>query len=583
MLGHRAFWTLVLAFGLAGLASCGGGTSSSSSTTPPPTTYTVTATAGTGTTISPTSAPVQAGGVATFTVGLQSGYQNLVATGCTISGTTCTTGAINANATVTLSATPIPTYTVTASVDAHMYVTPTTISGPAGSVVPVTVTTDTGVVVKSSTTTGSVVVSTPSGNSYPVTINGNGTIHFLGATSNNVYALNYLRITPEVLYADQFATTPVVITASTYGTLDHMATCYFPATFNQNLPLTYNCVPMVDSGYSGGEHLFSLSFVSGLTPALRYDNGTLDALGLDVCAYDAFGKILSSGAGNEFSSGLGMASGLELGVVSRSLAVSITQVAPDVYSTSNAINVVRAYSASEVDGYSTTMARVLTLYPDVSRVGAMFDFGRTRDGNISHGGPYNGQPISGIGLSTSTPTTTWASEIVITPSDLGLTAVLHELGHSFSNYLSNSQLPLGDSARHTTLSTLAPGQMSEENNQFLSPQPGGGFLMTQVQVNKQGECSKVFTAAGSDIVATYGTRNPVPTSSYKFPTIFVGLSEQPMTPAEMAFLNRIAVYLASNEIDNGSTVGLFPACSTPSFSIATQGTGQMTTTIPAPK
>ena len=138
MLGHRAFWTLALAFGLAGFAGCGGGTSSSSST-PPPTTYTVTATAGTGTTITPSSTTVQAGATASFTVGLQSGYQNLVATGCTISGTTCTTGAINANATVTLSATAIPTYTVTATAGTGTTISPTSATVQAGATATFTV------------------------------------------------------------------------------------------------------------------------------------------------------------------------------------------------------------------------------------------------------------------------------------------------------------------------------------------------------------------------------------------------------------------------------------------------------------
>jgi hypothetical protein len=545
--------------------------------------------------------------------------------GYTVSPTS-TTVTVNGAAVsgVNFTATAIPIFTITAGVDAHMYVTPAFITGPAGTVGSFTVTTDTGVVVKSVAVTGSVVVGTPSGNSYPVTINSNGTIHFLGATSNNVYVLNWLRTNPQVLYADQFATTPFIITASTYGTLDHMNLCYFIDWFNQNLPSTYNCVPMADAGYSGGEHMFSLSFVSGLTPASRYDNGTLDALKVTAYAYDVSNNVISSVSGQEFSpTGLGIDNDLELGVVSRSLAVTITQVAPDVFSTPNAINVVRAYSASEGDGYSTTMTRVLALFPDVSRVGVMVDFGRTRDGNISHGGPYNGQPVSGIGsISVIPPVTTLASEATITPSDLGLTAVLHELGHSFSNYLSNSQLPLGDSFRHTTLSTLTPGQMSEEND-ILQPQSGGGYKMVAPDT-KQNYCrnysalelyllglapasaipsglylnpayinsvqlgvtiptSEVFTATGSDVVATYGARNPIPSSSYKFPTIFVGLSEQPMTPAEMAFLNRIAVYLASNETDNGSTVGLFPACSTPSFSIATQGMGVMTTTVPTPK
>jgi N-acetylneuraminic acid mutarotase len=86
------------------LTACGGGGSSGGSP-PSVTTYNVSATAGTGGSISPSSATVNAAGTTTFTVTPKSGYVLGSVTGCggTLAGSTYTTGAINANCTVTAS------------------------------------------------------------------------------------------------------------------------------------------------------------------------------------------------------------------------------------------------------------------------------------------------------------------------------------------------------------------------------------------------------------------------------------------------------------------------------------------------
>ena len=80
------------------------------------TTYTVSTSAGAGTTISPSSAQVSSGGSTSFTVTLSSGYDTLVVSGCggSLVGNTYTTGAITADCTVTAGATEI-TYTVSTS------------------------------------------------------------------------------------------------------------------------------------------------------------------------------------------------------------------------------------------------------------------------------------------------------------------------------------------------------------------------------------------------------------------------------------------------------------------------------------
>ncbi|WP_279342856.1 beta strand repeat-containing protein [Geothrix paludis] len=133
------FFTRLATLGLVvGLAACGGGGGGGgSSSTPPsnPTTYTVTAVASAGTTITPATITVQSGQTASFTVGLLSGYSNLVVTGGggTLSGSTYTTGPITSNTTVTASATPTPaTYTVTAVAGAGTTISPATITVQSG-------------------------------------------------------------------------------------------------------------------------------------------------------------------------------------------------------------------------------------------------------------------------------------------------------------------------------------------------------------------------------------------------------------------------------------------------------------------
>jgi hypothetical protein len=92
---------------IALLSGCGGGGG-----TPNPggsgsvTSYQVSATAGTGGTITPASATVNAGGTTTFTVTPKTGYVLSGFTGCgggSLAGTTYTTGTINAACTLTAS------------------------------------------------------------------------------------------------------------------------------------------------------------------------------------------------------------------------------------------------------------------------------------------------------------------------------------------------------------------------------------------------------------------------------------------------------------------------------------------------
>lgn len=112
------------------LAACGGGGGGNNPSAPPtPKTYTVTASVGAGTTVTPLTQQVQSGQTATLTVGLLPGYRDLVVTGGggTLNGTTYTTGPITADTTITTSASAISTsYTVTVNVGAGTTATPLT-------------------------------------------------------------------------------------------------------------------------------------------------------------------------------------------------------------------------------------------------------------------------------------------------------------------------------------------------------------------------------------------------------------------------------------------------------------------------
>src|SRR5215472_2584398 len=93
----------VACMAIALLSACGGGGSGNPSSSV--TTYQVSATAGTGGTISPASATVNAGSTTTLALTANNGYAVSSVTGCggTLSGNAYTTGTINASCTVTAS------------------------------------------------------------------------------------------------------------------------------------------------------------------------------------------------------------------------------------------------------------------------------------------------------------------------------------------------------------------------------------------------------------------------------------------------------------------------------------------------
>jgi len=146
----KSYSTVVICVLITLSSACGGGGGGSGgSGNPPPsaTTYQVSATAGTGGSISPASATVNAGGTTTFTVTADTGYVISSVTGCggTLTGNTYTVGAVNTGCTVTASF--LAQYTVTASAGAGGAISPASTAVNAGGTTTFTVTANTGYLV----------------------------------------------------------------------------------------------------------------------------------------------------------------------------------------------------------------------------------------------------------------------------------------------------------------------------------------------------------------------------------------------------------------------------------------------------
>ncbi|ROH93474.1 DUF1566 domain-containing protein [Stagnimonas aquatica] len=152
--GRRHWLSLALLLS-AGLAACGSDQASVDLTPPvTPTTFTASASAGSGGRISPASQTVNAGSTASFTVSADSGFHLLGVSGCggSLSGSSYTTAPMNANCAISASfeadvVTP-SRYTISTSAGAGGSISPTSQVVDAGAVASFTITPDSGFVVQ---------------------------------------------------------------------------------------------------------------------------------------------------------------------------------------------------------------------------------------------------------------------------------------------------------------------------------------------------------------------------------------------------------------------------------------------------
>ena len=133
------------AFAVGFLTACGGGGSAAS--VPAVSQYTVSTTAGSGGTISPSTSAVNAGATMTLTITANSGFAISGASGCsgTLAGGTFTTGMINANCTVTASF--VAQYAVTSLAGSNGAVAPASATVNSGGSATFNVTPESGYVV----------------------------------------------------------------------------------------------------------------------------------------------------------------------------------------------------------------------------------------------------------------------------------------------------------------------------------------------------------------------------------------------------------------------------------------------------
>jgi outer membrane protein assembly factor BamB len=224
------------------LTACGGGSGGSSS--PSPTSYAVSATAGTGGSISPSSATVNAGGTTQFTVTADSGYGVSSVTGCggTLFGTTYTTGSVNADCTVT--ANFAAQYEVTTTAGTGGTISPSSATVNAGGTTQFIVTANSGYAVSSVTGCGG----TLSGNDYVTgTVNASCTVTVSFATAQyevTTVAGTGGSISPGGAAVNAGGTTQFTVTANSGYALGSVTGCgngTLSGTTYTTGPITANC------------------------------------------------------------------------------------------------------------------------------------------------------------------------------------------------------------------------------------------------------------------------------------------------------------------------------------------------------
>ena len=450
--------------------------------------------------------------------------------------------------------------------------------------------------------------------------NADVTVYFVAtAILSNAFSMYWMRITPNAVFDDAFNTTPIVIEASVSGTGFTLYSTYFQEWFDNTLPEGYTRLIMTDTGVSDtnnpGATIYVVSFTPSMAPRLRDFDHTVDYFPIFLEADDASGKALQSV--------FPMNQQVRLGIVSRSLAVSTTQVASDVFVASNMVNIV----VPTLDRFdpTTVMKKVYQYYPDVFHTSVIQCIRRTIGSNVEGGAPVK-NIVSGINDLLFDSSSGWGSNGILLsveyllPDDTIGQVFLHEFGHSACFLLNLPELNLTASGGDHAALIGTVGQMG--GNYLLVEQTSGDFMITRpdpidytsrkfsnLELYLLGFAppsavapmrfdfgikdidirpGAIIPSASTtlvlidDIVRVYGARTPAFADSQKsLRAVWVGVSETPMTPAEVALLNRIAIFYASDAVGGDiDTLGLGPVRSMLSFKAATSGVGTLITVLP---
>jgi hypothetical protein len=470
------------------------------------------------------------------------------------------------------------------------------------------------------------------GTFVPDPVKSDGSVHFVGGSVGDGFRLNQITVNHQVLRASQFSTIPFQVTISTYGSKAASVTLnYFTAELDGSLPSDIKSIPMNDSGMSGGEHIFSLTFPTGMNPLtpLRFYNGWVDAVIYFVNVYDSSGNVLSDSGGVSLEGSYGVLDPIfKLGMVEDGFAdnVVVSQVNPldaTVFATSHVVNVVDPSCA--LDPMTVAGSALSKYYPEVFDGVVAITSGCTRIvSNGTFGSSVNNQ-VSGIGVPVS-PTPSISplySEAWMGMDDPLLLELPHEslLGHGRTFYLNNSALNLTDSLR-AHISGFSSLQGVVQYGQFLVQQPDGNWLVTAQSNGKQPYCrhfaklecylnsgncppsdvpplyialgdtskyyagmeipaSEITKVTIEDIIRVYGQRSPSTGTNLQLALVVV--TPIPATEGEMAFFEAISEYYSENWESVIDSRGIFDECTPPSLAVAMDGAVSVNTTLPSHK
>ena len=585
-------------------------------------TYTITLNLiGTTGTLSTTS--VTAGSTVTVTgVGVASGYQTpITATNCTLSGTTCTSGAINSNTTITLTATAISvvTHTVTVVYDYGLSGT-ATFSVQDGHGVTPTATASTGFKVIGASGT---CVGTFSGTSFAISsVTSDCTVHFNGGTVGDVFVFNQItKFTPNACWWKTFSNCQVEIDFSTYNAPNADVT-FFRQQFDKNQAPGMVTFPASRTNTGSGEQRWTVSFHPGIAPSTLGFMGELDELPLYLQATDSSGSQLSQGGTTSESGGMGLNLTLSLMVANEDIQVTPTQIGTSgVWYTKHVINITTIpCPGNSDDGFDPAKALVQQHWGDVFSALSVVSVDCTMDNNIPNANWINAQDVAGLGMATTaaSPGTTLRHRVVETLFDGFLRTMFHELSHRYLLFWNHPNVPVADSSGiHQNLCDIS-GQMghttvlssrSDGNWDVIVPADGKGpegrpfstyelygwgyvssgalptihcakYPNNLVISNGIMSGDQVMSITGAALVNEYGMRSgPV-----QNPTLaFAAISQGQMPSASLAAYEYILSYfekkgVAAPPVNNNGLGVWYPL----TFDAVTSGYGTFTATLPSP-
>lgn len=523
---------------------------------------------------------------------------------------------------------PVVTYTVTVSSDIGSNISPTYALVESGKNAVFNVTSLPGYTLKSVTGAGGTLI----GNVYttgPITANASITV--TTESAKDKYTIQTMRMTPRAVFDDEFKTTPITIEVTASGKNFTLYARHFTNWFDRSLPVEIIEEQLFDDGTHGdkvsGDGIYTRIIVPGITPVLRYHDKTVDQFSYGIVAKDSVGNYLNPS--NYINTTL------LLGVVSRSESVSTTQISGDIFAAPNMVNVVMPDYVTQVDYLSLATKKIYNAFADLFDALVLYELGGTLGNNI----PLHitvKTNVQGINQSTYDISSNYGSsgklqQIVDQKASIIGEEFLHEFGHQWGFYLNKAELDLTydsisgtkTAGYHIGTPTTLIGLMG--NNLFLAEQSNGDFQATlafdkgqyygrifsdfelylmglipasdvqphrfildrskKIQPFEIIPRDKTSVVTINDVIKVYGPRSPSAKDSQKsYRTLFVGISEKPMTAAEIAIINQTASYYSSTSASHGiDTSGFLDVWPPHSFNSATSGLATLNTMVPAKK